>query len=278
MAHGDGDRIRKLEEKAREVRFHIVDMIHTARSGHPGGSLSAADVMTALYFDFLRLRPAEPRWPDRDRFVLSKGHACPALYACLALRGYFPLETLQTLRRFESILQGHPIMKTPGVDMSTGSLGHGLAAAVGMALDGKLRGRDYRTYALVGDGELNEGIVWEAASTARKYRLERLTVIVDANRFQNDGETSSIMPMEPIPDKWRAFNWNVLEVDGHDMAAVVSTIEAAQAHTGGPSCIVARTVKGRGVSFMENKREWHGLAPDDAQYEQAVTEIRRGLR
>jgi transketolase len=277
MAHGS-DRIRKLEERAREVRFRIVDMIHTARSGHPGGSLSAADVMTALYFDFLRLRPDEPRWPDRDRFVLSKGHACPALYACLALRGYFPLEALQTLRRFESILQGHPIMKTPGVDMSTGSLGHGLAAAVGMALDGKLRGRDYRTYALVGDGELNEGIVWEAAAAARKYALERLTVIVDANRLQNDGETSAIMPMEPIAAKWGAFNWHVLEMDGNDMAAVVSTIEAAQAHAGGPTCIVARTIKGRGVSFMENRREWHGLAPDDAQYEQAVAEIRGGLR
>ncbi len=275
---GGADRIRRLEEKAREVRFHIVDMIHTARSGHPGGSLSAADVVTALYFDFLRLRPAEPRWPDRDRFVLSKGHACPALYACLALRGYFPLEALQTLRRFGSILQGHPIIKTPGVDMSTGSLGHGVAAAVGMALDAKLRGRGCRTYALVGDGELDEGIVWEAASAAQKYRLGRLMVIVDANRFQNDGETGSIMPMEPIVDKWRAFNWNVLEMDGHDMAAIVSTIEAAQAHAAGPTCIVARTVKGRGVSYMENKREWHGLAPDDAQYEQAVAEIRRGLR
>ena len=279
MAHGgDLDRIRRLEERARQVRFHIVDMIHTARSGHPGGSLSAADIMTALYFEFLRLRPAQPRWPERDRFVLSKGHACPALYACLALRGYFPIETLKTLRRFESILQGHPIMKTPGVDMSTGSLGHGLAAAVGMAIDGKLRGRGYRTYALVGDGELNEGIVWEAASTAHKYRLDRLAVIVDANRLQNDGETGSVMPMEPVADKWRAFNWNVIEIDGHDMGQIVSAIEAAQAFAGGPTCIIARTVKGRGVSFMENKREWHGLAPDDAQYEQAVREINRGLR
>jgi len=273
-----GDRIARLEEKAREVRFHIVDMIHTAQSGHPGGSLSAADIMTALYFDFLRIRPQEPRWSDRDRFVLSKGHACPVLYACLALRGYFPLETLQTLRQFESILQGHPIIKTPGVDMSTGSLGHGMAIAVGMAIDGKLRGRDYRTYAVVGDGELNEGIIWESASAAHKYALDRLIVCVDVNRLQNDGDTRSVMPMDPIADKWRAFNWNVLEMDGHDMRQVVSTIEAAQALKGRPTCIVARTVKGRGVSFMENKRGWHGAAPDDAQYEQAVREIRGGLR
>jgi transketolase len=275
---GDGERIRRLEEKAREVRFHIVDMIHAAQSGHPGGSLSAADVMTALYFDVLRIRPGEPRWPDRDRFVLSKGHACPVLYACLALRGYFPLETLKTLRQFESILQGHPIIKTPGVDMSTGSLGHGMAVAVGIALDGRLRGRDYRTYAVVGDGELDEGIIWEAASAAHKYALEKLTVIVDANGLQNDGETRSVMPMEPIADKWRAFNWNVLETDGHDMARVVAALDEALRPRGGPTCIVARTVKGRGVSFMENQRGWHGTPPDDAQYEQAVREIRGGLR
>jgi transketolase len=200
------------------------------------------------------------------------------LYACLALRGYFALETLKTLRQFESILQGHPIIKTPGVDMSTGSLGHGMAVAVGIALDGRLRGRDYRTYAVVGDGELDEGIIWEAASAAHKYALEKLTVIVDANGLQNDGETRSVMPMEPIADKWRAFNWNVLETDGHDMARVVAALDEALRHRGGPTCIVARTVKGRGVSFMENQRGWHGTPPDDAQYEQAVREIRGGLR
>jgi transketolase len=253
-------------------------MIHAAQSGHPGGSLSAADIMTALYFDTLRIRPEEPRWPGRDRFVLSKGHACPALYACLALRGYFPVETLRTLRQLDSPLQGHPIMKTPGVDMSSGSLGHGIAIAVGMAIDGRLRGSSYRTYALLGDGELDEGIVWEAASAAAKYRLDRLTAIVDCNRLQNDGDTDAIMPMEPIADKWRAFKWNVLETDGHDMAQVVGTIGAAQAHSGEPTCIVARTIKGRGVSYMEGKRLWHGTPPDDAQYEQAVREIEGGLR
>jgi transketolase len=278
MASDAGQRIARLEARAREVRFHIVDMIHASQSGHPGGSLSAADILTALYFDFLRIRPQEPRWVDRDRMVLSKGHGCPALYACLALRGYFPIETLKTLRGYESILQGHPVITTPGVDMSSGSLGHGFAAAVGIAIDGRLRRKDYLTYAVLGDGELNEGMVWEAASIAYKYRLQRLVAIVDVNGLQNDGGTDSVLPMEPIADKWRAFNWRVLETDGHDMAAVVRTIEAAQEPGDRPVCVIARTVKGRGVSFMENQRGWHGAAPDDAQYAQAVAEIRGGLR
>jgi transketolase len=270
------ERAGRLREKAREVRLHILDMIHTAQSGHPGGSLSAADFLTALYFEFLNIRPEEPRWPDRDRLILSKGHACPVLYACLALRGFFPVEHLKTLRRFESILQGHPIIKTPGVDMSTGSLGHGLAVAVGIALDGRLRGKDYRTWAVLGDGELNEGSVWEAAAAAAKYRLERLAAIVDRNGLQNDGFTAEIMPMEPIADKWRAFGWQVLEMDGHDMGEVVRTLEAARGLRGAPVCIVARTVKGKGVSFMENRPNWHGKPPDDAQYRQAVRELAGG--
>ena len=268
--------IERLEEQAREVRFRIVDMIHKAQSGHPGGSLSATDIMTALYFHFLRIRPKEPRWPDRDRMILSKGHACPVLYACLALKGYFPLEALDTLRRFESILQGHPIIKTPGVDMSTGSLGHGMSVAVGIALDGKMRKKDYRVYSVVGDGEANEGLIWEAAAAANKYALDNLTVIVDKNGLQNDGTTDQIMPVGCLESKFQAFGWHTLSMDGHDMAAVVDTIEEARALRGRPACIVATTVKGKGVSFMENQRGWHGTPPNDEQYAQAVREIRGG--
>ena len=251
-------------------------MIHKAQSGHPGGSLSATDIMTALYFHFLRIRPKEPRWPDRDRMILSKGHACPVLYACLALKGYFPLEALDTLRRFESILQGHPIIKTPGVDMSTGSLGHGMSVAVGIALDGKMRKKDYRVYSVVGDGEANEGLIWEAAAAANKYALDNLTVIVDKNGLQNDGTTDQIMPVGCLESKFQAFRWHTLSMDGHDMAAVVDTIEEARALRGRPACIVATTVKGKGVSFMENQRGWHGTPPNDEQYAQAVREIRGG--
>jgi transketolase len=271
------ERAARLAEIAVEVRSHIIDMIYTAGSGHPGSSLSAADIMTALYFDLARVDPARPQWPDRDRIVLSKGHGCPVWYACLALRGYFPLSALKTLRRFESILQGHPDMnKTPGVDMTTGSLGHGLSLGVGMALEGKLRRADYTVYVILGDGEVQEGQVWEAAASAAKYGLDNLVAVVDRNRLQMDGFTDQVMPMEPLAAKFEAFNWQVLGMDGHDMEAILATLQAARDVKNSPVCVLADTVKGKGVSFMENVRVWHGKCPDKKEYEQAMREIRGG--
>lgn len=273
------ERVARLKEKAKEVRFHIVDMIYEAQSGHPGGALSAADITTALYFDLLNVRPKEPRWPDRDRVVLSKGHACPVIYACLALRGYFGMEHLKTLRQFESILQGHPDMKvTPGLDMTTGSLGQGLSVAAGMALEGKMTGKDFTVYAIVGDGEINEGQIWEAAASAAKYHLDNLIAIVDKNKLQMDGFTWDVMPMEPIDKKFEAFNWDVLTMDGHNMQEIVTTLEKAKSMKGKPVCIIADTVKGKGVSYMENVRAWHGKTPNKEQYEQAIREIQEGIR
>ena len=273
-------RVSRLEEKAIEVRRSIVRMIWKARSGHPGGSLSAADVMTALYFDLLNIRPGEPRWPDRDRLVLSKGHTCPVWYACLAHRGFFPLEELDTLRRFETILQGHPVMnKTPGVDMTTGSLGQGLSMGVGMALDGRLDGRDFKVHVVMGDGEIQEGQVWEAAMAAAGYSLQNLIAVVDRNNLQNDGHVDDLMPVEPVTDKFTAFGWNALTMNGHDMADVLSTLEKARAlQNGRPTVVVSRSVKGRGVSFMEDVRGWHGKAPNDEQLAIALKDIAGGLK
>ena len=278
MAKGDSssikERIAYLEEKAREVRFHIIDMIYVAQSGHPGGSLSAADIMTALYFDFLRVDPRNPRWPERDRMILSKGHTCPVLYACLAMRGYFPMETLHTLRKFESILQGHPIIKTPGVDMTTGSLGHGLSVGLGMALEGKLRRKDYRVYVMLGDGEINEGHVWEAAMAASKFKTDNLTAFVDRNRLQMDGCCDDVMPMGNIEGKFSAFGWETFHIDGHDMEAIVTAVEAARKVTGKPAVVIADTIKGKGISYMEDRFEWHGKCPSEDQYACALQEIR----
>ncbi len=262
-----------LTEKSKEVRSRIIDMIYKAKSGHPGGALSAADIVTALYFDILRVDPAHPRWPDRDRFLLSKGHACPVLYSCLAMRGYFELEHLDTLRRFESILQGHPIRKTPGIDMTTGSLGHGLSIGLGMALDGKLRKKGYTVYVMLGDGEINEGHVWEAAMAAAKFRTDNLVAIVDRNRLQMDGCCDDVMPMGDIAAKFKAFGWKTYEINGHDMAEIVRTIEKARKVRGKPACIVANTVKGKGVSYMEDRFEWHGKCPDADQLSCAMKEI-----
>jgi transketolase len=267
------ERAAFLTEKAREVRSRIVDMIYKAKSGHPGGALSAADIVTALYFDILRVDPAHPRWPDRDRFLLSKGHACPVLYTCLAMRGYFGLEHLDTLRRFESILQGHPIRNTPGIDMTTGSLGHGLSIGLGMALDGKLRKKGYRVYVMLGDGESNEGHVWEAAMAAAKFRTDNLVAIVDRNRLQMDGCCDDVMPMGDIASKFKAFGWKTYEINGHDMAEILRTIEKARRVRGKPVCIVANTVKGKGVSYMEDRFEWHGKCPDADQLSCAMKEI-----
>jgi transketolase len=270
--------ITLLEAQARQIRKDILTMIHAAHSGHPGGSLSAADVVTALYFHFMHVDPARPRWEDRDRFVLSKGHACPVWYACLARKGFFPVEWLLTLRQIDSLLQGHPdMLKTPGVDMTTGSLGQGLSAAVGMALGLKLDHKPARVYAVLGDGELDEGQVWEAALSAAKYRLDNLLAFVDYNNLQLDGRCDQIMPVEPLAAKWDAFNWQVLEMDGHNMPQIVETIETALQVRGRPTVIIAHTVKGKGVSFMENDCDWHGRAPDDEQYAQAIRELEMSL-
>jgi transketolase len=273
------ERVATLKEKAIQVRFHIIDMIHAAQSGHPGGSLSAADLVTALYFDIMKIDPKNPRDPNRDRFVLSKGHACPVWYASLALRGFFPVDELKTLRGFETRLQGHPVAgKLPGIDASTGSLGVGFGQAGGMAMEGRMLKKNYKVFAVLGDGELEEGLVWEAAASASKYTLDNLVALVDNNGLQNDGFSKDIMPMEPIDGKFRAFGWTVVNIDGHKMEEVLAALERARTHTGTPFCIVARTVKGRGVGFMENVRAWHGKPPGDAEYARAVEEIRGGLK
>lgn len=268
------EKILQLKRKALQIRQHIIRMIYTAQAGHPGGSLSATDIVVALYFHFMRVDPQNPEWEDRDRFILSKGHACPLWYSVLAEKGFFPVEELLTLRQINGRLQGHPDMrKTPGVDMTTGSLGQGLSAGVGMALGLKLDGRDARVYVVLGDSELDEGQLWEAAMAAAKYKLDNLIAIIDYNNLQLDGTCDEVMPIEPIADKWRAFNWEVFEMDGHDMAQIVETIEKAQQVVGKPSVIIAHTVKGKGVSYMENECDWHGKAPNKEQFEQAMAEL-----
>ena len=268
--------IEELKAMAAVIRCDIIEMIAAAQAGHPGGSLSATDIVTALYFRVMRLDPGRPDWPDRDRFILSKGHACPVWYAALAERGYFDREHLGTLRRLNSILQGHPdMLKTPGIDMTVGSLGQGLSVGLGMALSGKLRGRDYHVWVMVGDGECQEGSVWEAAMAAPKWHLGNLTAIIDRNRLQNDACVQDVMPVAPLADKWRAFGWHVLSIDGHDMTAVVEALESARACQDQPVAIVAHTVKGKGVSYMEDRAEWHGKAPCAEEAECALVEIRR---
>ena len=265
----------ELKRVANEVRKGIVEGVHAAKAGHPGGSLSIADILTYLYFEDMDVDPAEPKKADRDRLVLSKGHAAPALYAVLANRGFFPVEELTTLRHVGSRLQGHPNMNdTPGVDMSTGSLGQGVSAAVGMALAAKHWGDPWRTYAVLGDGEIEEGQVWEAAMLAGNKGLDNLCLVVDHNGLQIDGPIEEVNSAMPIADKFRAFRFNVVELaDGNDMAQVRAAFEAARAHKGAPTCVVAETLKGKGVSYMENQVGWHGKAPDDEQYEQAMAEL-----
>jgi len=266
--------IEQLKTKAREIRRHIIRMLGEAGSGHPGGSLSSADIVTALYFHEMRLRPEEPHWPDRDRFVLSKGHAAPVLYAILAERGYFPVEELLTLRKLGSRLQGHPDMKKlPGVEMSTGSLGQGLAAANGMALAARLDRRGYRVYALLGDGELQEGMVWEAAMAAAHYKLDNLAAFVDHNGLQIDGPVAEVMSPEPVADKWRAFGWHTLCIDGHDPGQILDALAEARTVKSRPTMIVAETMKGKGCSFMEGKVDWHGTAPKPEEMEKALAEL-----
>jgi len=271
------DRISRLNEIARQLRIDIIRMTYEAgpaRKGHPGGALSATDLIAALYFDFMRIDPSNPRWPNRDRFILSKGHACPVLYAALANRGYFPKEAFSSFRKIDGMLQGHPDMKsTPGVDMTAGSLGHGLSAGVGMAIAARIDKRDYNVFVLLGDGECQEGLVWEAAMVAPKYKLDNLIAILDINRLQSCDWVEATLSLEPLPAKWIAFGWNVVEIDGHDMRQVVSALEIAIHHKGKPTVIIARTVKGKGVSFMEDDNAWHQKAPNKKQFEQAVTEL-----
>ncbi len=269
------DLLEELRRRAREIRCDLVRMLAAAGSGHSGGSLSAVEIVTALYWHVLRIRPEEPAWPDRDRFVLSKGHAAPVLYAALAERGFFPVEELQTLRKLGSRLQGHPdLRKVPGVEASTGSLGQGLSVALGMTLAGRLDRRSYRVYALLGDGECEEGQVWEAAMAAAHYHAGNLTAIIDNNGLQIDGPVAEVLSPLPLPEKWRAFGWEVTEVDGHDLKALLQAFDwAAGANDRRPKMIVAHTVKGKGVSFMENQVDWHGKAPTSEQAACALKEL-----
>ena len=263
----------QLKKYANEVRKGIVTSTHAAKAGHPGGSLSAADVFTYLYFEEMNIDPKNPEKEDRDRFVLSKGHTAPGLYAALANRGYFPVEDLTTLRKLGSYLQGHPNMHIPGVDMASGSLGQGISAAVGMALGAKLDGKDYRVYTLLGDGEIQEGQVWEAAMFAGFRKLDNLVVIVDNNGLQIDGPVDKVCSPYPIADKFKAFNFNVVEIDAHDFDQIRSAFRNAKETKGMPTCIVLHSVKGKGVSFMENNADWHGKAPNDEEYAKAMEDL-----
>jgi transketolase len=266
--------VKSLEEKTKVIRRHIIRMLCKSKSGHPGGSLSIADILTVLYFYQMNIRPHEPNWPDRDRLVLSKGHAAPALYAVLAERGYFPVEELSTHRQIDSRLQGHPALGyTPGVDMTTGSLGQGLSAAVGMAIAGKLDKRPYRVYAILGDGEIQSGQIWEAAMAAAHYRLDNLTAILDYNQLQIDGPVEKVMGVSPVADKLRSFNWNVMEINGHDIREIIDALERAVKHKGSPTIIIAHTIKGKGVSFMEGKVEYHAKPLSEEECRRALREL-----
>lgn len=268
--------ILELEERARQLRLDSLDMIHRRNAGHPGGSLSAAEIVAALFFHQMRLDPQRPDWPERDRFILSKGHASAVLYAALARRGFFPLEDLKAWGELECHLQGHPDrLKTPGVDMTSGLLGHGVAIGAGLALAARMNGLSYRTYVLLGDGECQAGVVWEGAMTAAKYRLANMTVLIDYNDVQLDGPVHNIMPVEPMPEKWRSFNWSVLEINGHDMGQVLAALDMAGEIHNRPTVIIARTTKGKGVSFMENEAYWHGVPPNDEQFARAVAELEK---
>jgi transketolase len=266
----------KLKKIANEIRKDIVREVHSAKSGHPGGSLSAADIFTYLYFEELNIDPADPKKADRDRFVLSKGHVAPGLYATLAHRGYFPVEDLITLRHVGSYLQGHPDMKhIPGVDMSSGSLGQGISSAVGMALSAKLTGEDYRVYTLLGDGEIQEGQVWEAAMFAGHRKLDNLVVIVDNNGLQIDGNIADVCSPYPIAEKFKAFNFETIEINAHDFDEIAAAFKKAKEIKGKPTAIIAKSVKGKGVSFMENQAGWHGKAPNDEQFAVAMADLEK---
>ena len=265
---------KKLEEMTKKVRLGIIEAVYNNQSGHPGGSLSIADIMTVLYFNEMNIDNENPKWEDRDRLVLSKGHCSPALYSALANRGYFPVEDLKTFRNINSYLQGHPDMKhIPGVDMTTGSLGQGLSAANGMAISAKLDNKNYRVYCILGDGEIEEGQIWEAAMASHKYKLDNLCVIVDNNNLQIDGTIEEVMDSNPIDEKFKSFGFQIIKIDGHDIEEIKKAFEVARNIKDKPTCIIAKTIKGKGVSFMENQVGWHGKAPNKEQYEEAKKEI-----
>jgi len=268
------ERVENLQKKAKEIRSEIVKMIYKAQSGHPGGALSAADILTVLYFDILKIDATQPKLISRDRFILSKGHACPVWYACLAKKGFFPVQELSKLRTIGGILQGHPDMKkVPGLDMTTGSLGQGLSAGVGMALGAKLLNLSFKTYVLLGDGELNEGQIWEAAMSAHKFNLNNLIAIIDYNNLQLDGYCHDVMPIEPLKDKWISFGWMVKEIDGHNIFEILNVLEKLKEYQRKSTVVIAHTIKGKGVSFMENKAEWHGKAPNEEEFQLAMQEL-----
>lgn len=272
-------KLNELKQIALNIRLGALEAVYSANSGHPGGSLSIAEVLAYLYFEEMNVDSKNPNWENRDRFVLSKGHTSPGLYAVLAEKGYFPKEDLKTFRQIDSYLQGHPDMKgTPGVDMTTGSLGLGFSAACGMALAGKIDNKDFRVYAMLGDGELNEGQVWEAAMFAPHYELDNLCAFVDLNGLQIDGKTSDVMDTAPVDKKFEAFNWHVIVIDGHDFNQIADALKTARTIKGKPTVIILKTIKGKCVSFMENDANWHGAAPNKEQYEQAVAEIKGGLQ
>ena len=271
-------KIAELQKKAIEIKLDILEEVFSASSGHPGGSMSIAEILTYLYFVEMKVDPKNPKWEDRDRFVLSKGHCAPGLYAALAEKGFFPKEDLKTFRKVDSYLQGHPDMKgVPGVDMSSGSLGLGISTACGMALSGKIYNKDYRVYSVLGDGEIAEGQVWEAAMFAAHYKLDNLCAFVDFNGLQIDGAIVDVMNSTPIDEKFKAFGWNVIVIDGHDFNQIESAVEAAKATKGQPTMVVCKTTKGKGVSFMENQAGWHGKAPNAEEYEKAVAELKAQL-
>ncbi len=267
--------VKELEQKARKVREDILEEVYQAKSGHPGGSLSIADILTVLYFREMNIDPENPNGEDRDRLVLSKGHCSPALYSCLANRGFFPVEDLKTFRHIDSYLQGHPDKnKVPGVDMTTGSLGQGLSCANGMAIAGKMNQKSYRVYCILGDGEIEEGQVWEAAMASNQYQLDNLCIIIDNNNLQIDGTIEEVMNSYPIDKKFESFGFQIIHIDGHDIDEIIKAFEVAKQIKGKPTCIIAKTIKGKGVDFMENQAGWHGKAPNDEQFQQAI----RGLK
>jgi transketolase len=269
--------IADLQEKARQIRLDVLDMVYRRKAGHPGGSFSAAEILASLYFHHLKIDPARPTWPQRDRFLLSKGHAAAALYSALARRGFFPVADLETWGHLDAHLQGHPDrINTPGVEMSSGFLGHGLSIAVGMALAQRLREPHYHIYALMSDGDMQSGVAWEGALTAAKYKASEVTVIMDYNDVQLDGAAHDIMPLEPLADKWRAFGFALIEINGHNMRQILEALDTALEIHSQPTVILAHTTKGKGVSFMENTAKWHGAVPNDEQYRQARAELEGG--
>ena len=266
--------IDELKQKAIEVRKGIIEAVYRGKSGHPGGSLSVADILTVLYFNQMNIDEKNPKWEERDRLILSKGHCSPALYSCLANRGFFDAQKLKTFRNIDSNLQGHPdINKVPGVDMTSGSLGQGLSVANGMAIAGKMNNKDYRVYCVVGDGEIEEGQIWEAAMTSNKYKLDNLCLIVDNNNLQIDGTIEEVMSSYPIDEKFKSFGFQIINVDGHNIQEIIDAFEVAKNVKGKPTCIIAKTIKGKGISFMENQVGWHGKAPNDDEYKIAMEEL-----